>query len=405
MKRVIHFSHFFIPTLVISATLIVSGIIGYGINDGFNMGIDFRAGLIQEVQLVPRAFSLSYDGPGNATVSLNNTALTITVSGVGVQGYSEQYLIADYNTVGAFALALDHMEGISANAAVPSSTGFQTLVLDTQAAPILPDIASGGFWIHYLPFNAQNISLDEMRDALTSFGNPAIQVLGESEDRRFMIRMQDSDLGDTFNATDIGIALENYFGIGEIAVTNSNYVGSRFSKNLADQAVWLLGGTLLLILLYAAIRFRFQFAIGAVLGIIHDALIMVSFIVWTRMEFNTTTIAAILTILGYSINDTVVVFDRIRENIRIFPDDDFETLLNRATTETLSRTFITTLTTMLAVVSLYVFTTGSMKDFALALMVGLLTGVYSTIFIANGFVLLWDKKFKRKDAEDRAVNA
>jgi preprotein translocase subunit SecF len=163
-----------------------------------------------------------------------------------------------------------------------------------------------------------------------------------------------------------------------------------------------LGGTLLLILLYAAVRFKFQFALGAVLGIVHDALIMVAFIVWTRMEFNTTTIAALLTVLGYSINDTVVVFDRIRENLRIYPDDDFETVLNRATTETLSRTFITTLTTMLAVGSLYFFTTGAMKDFALALLVGIASGVYSTLFIANSFVLLWEKKFKRKDVKVEA---
>ena len=405
MKRVVQFSHFFIPALIFSLAVIISGLAGYAVKDGFNMGIDFRAGLIQEVQLAPRAFSLSYDGPGNAVLSLNNTALTITVSGVGVQGYSAQYLLADYNTIGAFAQAVDQAEGVSASTVVQGSTSFKTFVLDAQAAPILPDAASGDYWVHYLPFNAEEIPLDDVRTALASFGNPAVQVLGDPSDRHFMVRLQDSDLGANFNTADIGMAMDNYFGAGETAVTSSNYVGSRFSKNLADQAVWLLGATLLLILLYAAIRFKFQFAIGAVLGIIHDALIMVAFIVWTRMEFNTTTIAAILTILGYSINDTVVVFDRIRENIRIYPDDDFETVLNRATTETLSRTFITTFTTMLAIISLYVFTTGSMKDFALALMVGLLSGVYSTIFIANGFVLLWEKKIKRKAANSELVKA
>jgi len=123
---------------------------------------------------------------------------------------------------------------------------------------------------------------------------------------------------------------------------------------------------------------------------------MVAFIVWTRMEFNTTTIAAILTILGYSTNNTIVIFDRVRENLRIFPDDPFITVINRSLTGTLGRTIITTLTTMLAVVSLYIFTTGSMKDFALALLVGLTSGVYTTHFIASGFVSLWEyKKTKR----------
>ena len=118
MKRVIQFSRFFIPAYILSTALIISGLIGYFVKGGFNMGIDFRAGLIQEVQLVPRAFSMTYSGPGNAVVSLNNTALTITISGAGVHGYSAQYLLADYNTVGAFAFAVDQMEGISANAAV-----------------------------------------------------------------------------------------------------------------------------------------------------------------------------------------------------------------------------------------------------------------------------------------------
>jgi preprotein translocase subunit SecF len=176
-------------------------------------------------------------------------------------------------------------------------------------------------------------------------------------------------------------------------------VGSRFSKDLARQAIWLLGGTLLLILIYASIRFKPGFAMGAVLGIVHDGLIMVGFIIWTGMEFNTTTIAAIMTILGYSINDTIVVFDRIRETVKMYPDDDFKTILNRAITDTLSRTFITTLTTMLAVISLYIFTTGAMKDFALALLVGMVSGVYSTIFIASGFVYFWERKFAVKTEE------
>jgi preprotein translocase subunit SecF len=113
------------------------------------------------------------------------------------------------------------------------------------------------------------------------------------------------------------------------------------------------------------------------------------------MEFNTTTIAAILTILGYSINDTIVIFDRIRETRRIYPDDSFIDVVNRSISETLGRTVITTVTTMLAVLSLYIFTTGSMKDFALALLIGMTSGVYSTLFIACSFVCLWQSRAAR----------
>jgi preprotein translocase subunit SecF len=125
---------------------------------------------------------------------------------------------------------------------------------------------------------------------------------------------------------------------------------------------------------------------------------MVAFIAWSRMEFNTTTIAAILTILGYSINDTIVVFDRIRETRRLYHDMSFRAVLDRALSETLARTVITTFTTMLAVFSLYFFTTGSMKDFAQALLVGMVSGVYSTIFIASGWTLFWEKHLKRGEA-------
>ncbi|MDR2471902.1 MAG: protein translocase subunit SecF [Treponema sp.] len=400
MKKSIRFSRFFIPALVFSLALIFSGLAGYAVKGGFNMGIDFQAGLIQEVQLVPRAFSVAYDGPGNGVLTLNSTGLVITVSGAGVQGFTARYLLADYGTVGAFAQALDQVEGVTVQMAVSGSTPFRLFVLDAQSSPTLPPPEAPEdslCWVHYLPVSAAAVPLEDVRSALAGLGDdPSVQILGDPAERRFMVRMQDSDLGADFDAGGIAKALDARFGEGETAVTSSNYVGSRFSKNLADQAVWLLAVTLALILIYASIRFKPQYAIGAVLAIMHDGLVMVAFIVWTRMEFNTTTIAAILTILGYSINDTIVIFDRVRENLRIYPDDGYERILNRAITETLGRTFITTLTTMLAVVSLYIFTTGSMKDFALALLAGLVSGVYSTIFIANGFVFLWETKFKRK---------
>jgi preprotein translocase subunit SecF len=401
MKRILTFTRLFFPAMVFSSILIISGIMGYWIKGGFNMGIDFRAGLIQEVQLASRAFSISYDGPGNAVISLSNTSLTITVSGAGVPGFTYQYLLSDYGTIGAFAHALNQVEGISVTTAASGSASFRQLVLDAQSAPVLPPSTAEEetYWVHYLPSGAAPVPLEDVRSALFVFGEPAIQVLGDPVERHFMIRLQDSDIKENFTATDIGKALESRFGEGEVAVTSSNYVGSRFSQNLASQAIWLLGATLLLILIYASLRFKPRFAVGAVLGIIHDGLIMVGFIVWTGMEFNTTTIAAIMTILGYSINDTIVIFDRIRETVKIYPDDDFKTILNRAITETLSRTFITTLTTMLAVISLYIFTTGSMKDFALALLVGLVSGVYSTIFIASGFVFFCERKFAGKTEE------
>jgi preprotein translocase subunit SecF len=411
--KLIRFSRMFLPAAVFSLILVVFGVSGYVVNKGFNLGIDFQAGLIQEIRLAPRAISITYDGPGNAVISLNATSLTVAVSGAGVQGMTYQYLIVDYGTVGAFAQALSQIPGVTALSAVPSSMPFKYLVLDAQSTPVL---GSAAYWIHYLPRDGQAVSIEDMRSALSGLGDVAVQVLGNPADRSFIVRMQDSSMAESvaegkavaaegrFDPKNIFTALEKSFGEGEVAVTSSNFVGSRFSKNLTDQAGLLLALTLLLILVYASIRFRPQYAIGAVLAILHDGLIVVAFIVWTRMEFNTTSIAAILTILGYSINDTIVIFDRIRETRRIFPNDTMPELLDRSITETLSRTFITTLTTMLAVVSLYIFTSGSMKDFALCLIVGMVSGVYSTIFVASGFVLFWDRfisKGKKEVSEPR----
>ncbi|MDR1389474.1 MAG: protein translocase subunit SecF [Treponema sp.] len=394
--KIIKFSRAFAFTALLSAVLVVAGIAGY-LAKGFNLGIDFQAGVIEEIVFAPRAFSLRYDGAGNAAISVNASALTIAVSGVGVQGFTYQYLLGDYRTVGDFAQALDQVEGISAEVLAPSATPFKRLFLDTQISPVL---GADPYWVHFVPVNAAEVPLEEVRGALAPLGEAAVQIAGDSGDRSFLIRMQETDMPKDANGgfvtESISRALKDRFGEGEIAVTSSNFVGSRFSKNLADQAIILLMATLLLILVYASIRFKPQFAIGAVLAIMHDAVIIVAFVVWTGMEFNTTTIAAILTILGYSINDTIVIFDRVREDRLAYPEEVFDTIMNRSITETLSRTFITTFTTMLAVASLYIFTSGSMKDFALALLVGMVSGVYSTIYIACGFVAFWEKYLKRE---------
>jgi preprotein translocase subunit SecF len=393
MKRIIHFSRAFFPATILSAILIIAGIAAYVILGGFNLGVDFQAGLIQEVQFAPTAFSLTYSGLGNASVSMNRSGLDIIISGSGVEGVTHSFTYAEYGTIGALLGGIrgKNVEGLGVlNESSLNTISSSTLI---QSAQGNPQLSSTPYMVHYLPPDAALIGIDEVRTALLSLGTVSVQILGAREDRRFMIRMEDSDVNDNQGvpAEKIISALETNFGAGGVAVTRSDYVGSRFSKQLTDQAGLLISLTLLLILLYSSIRFKPQFAIGAVIAIAHDALIMVAFITWTRMEFNTTTIAAILTILGYSINDTIVIFDRIREIRRIYPEDDFVNVLDRALSETLSRTIITTVTTMLAVLSLYIFTTGSMRDFALALLVGMISGVYSTVFIASGFTNFWEK--------------
>jgi len=188
-----------------------------------------------------------------------------------------------------------------------------------------------------------------------------------------------------------------------IAVIKTDFIGSQFSSSLVLQSIILVAATLLLIWLYSTIRFRWDFALGAVLAITHDALIMIAFIAWTGLEMNSTMIAAILTIIGYSINDTIVVLDRVRENMKTVKVTKFTELLNLSQTEILGRTVITTVTTLLAVFALYIFTSGSMKEFALALIVGMISGVYSTIMIASAFIALVRRNWKPSDEEKKSA--
>ncbi|MDR2257956.1 MAG: protein translocase subunit SecF [Treponema sp.] len=404
MKKILRFSKFFLPAAVISASLAAAGIVGYIVKGGFNLGVDFQAGLIQEVRFAPTAFSMTWSGRGNASVSFDRAALYVVISGAGVEGKTYTFPLAEYRTAGALTQALvSQVEGLSASLTAPDGIDSQWLIHSAQGNP---QLGSEPYVVHYLEPGSEAVNIGDVRDALTSLGRTvSVQSLGQPQDRHFMIRLEDSEIeGGGVPAEKIIDTLESYFGTGEVVVLRSDYVGSRFSKSLSDQAGILMVLTLALILIYASIRFKPQFAVGAVIAIIHDALIMVAFIVWTRMEFNTTTIAAILTILGYSINDTIVIFDRIRETRRIYPDEAFVDVLDRSLSETLSRTIITTVTTMLAVVSLYIFTSGSMKDFALALLVGMISGVYSTVFIASGFVNFWDVQ-KTKKAKKRLTGS
>ncbi|MDR0644570.1 MAG: protein translocase subunit SecF [Treponema sp.] len=400
--RIIKFSKAFLPSALFSATLIIIGVVGYFVMGGFNMGVDFQAGLIQEVQFAPPAFRLTYAGQGNATVSFDRNNLYIVISGSGVEAVTHTFPYADYTDVMSLTAALSQIDGLQASSE-GQADAIKTawLVYSAQATP---QLGATPFVVHYLNTSDPSIppiSIEDVRESLSALGTVSVQILGKPTDRRFMIRMQDSDISgkeEQIPADKIIATLEKSLNLGAdgVAVTNSNYVGSRFSKDLSNQAGILMALTMLLILIYASIRFKPQFAIGAVLAIAHDALVMVAFIAWTRMEFNTTSIAAILTILGYSINDTIVIFDRVRETRRMFPEDSFVDVLDRSISETLGRTIITTMTTMLAVLSLFIFTTGSMKDFAFALLIGMMSGVYSTIFIACGFVNFWDIVTKNK---------
>ncbi|MDR1836323.1 MAG: protein translocase subunit SecF [Treponema sp.] len=401
MRKTMNFSRFFLPAAILSSAMIIFGVTGYVIK-GFTLGVDFQAGLVQEIQLAPTAFSLRWTGTSNAILSFDRGGLYIVVSGSGIENQTYSFPFGEYSTLGSLVRAMDwQLEELDVSLAARESVNSQWLVFGSQGSPYLS--YETPYVVHYLDPQSAPIDLSEVRTAMAGFTRGvSVQSVGSSQDRHFMIRVEDEEEG-RVSSDQIIQTLESYFEKGEVAVLRSDYVGSRFSKDLTDQAGVLVALTLLLILIYSSIRFKPQYAIGAVIAIIHDAVIIVAFVVWTKMEFTTSTIAAILTILGYSINNTIVVFDRIRENRRIYPEHSFVDVMNISLTGVLSRTIITTFTTMLAVLFLFLLTTGSMRDFALALLIGMVSGVYTTLFISTGFVYFWENLKVKREKKKLAV--
>jgi len=407
MKRVIQFSRGYVVSALASTALIVFGLVGY-FTMGFNLGVDFQAGINQTVQLAYPAIEVTYAGKGNAVLTMTEKAATIVFSGAEVEKRTVEIDYGTATTIGAVAHAIAAIPEVTVNLrdgeGLASSLLVPTFQGDTRlgSAPVL---------MHRAPASdgERFANIEKVRAAIADLGSVSVQAVNPASLQRFLIRAEDEGKDPNFSKTapeSIKAALEKSFGENRVVVMKTDYVGARYSETLTRQSTILFLLTVLVILIYATVRFGFQYGFGAVLATVHDALIMICFVVWTRMEFTTSTIAAVLTILGYSINDTIVQFDRVREDRRLRPTDDFRDVLNGALTETLSRTIITTLCTMITVLAIFFFTSGSLKDFALALFVGMVSGTYSTIFIASAFVLWWENKAeKRKAAKTAAAKA
>lgn len=189
-------------------------------------------------------------------------------------------------------------------------------------------------------------------------------------------------------------------GLGAEAVPasplRSEWIGPKAGAQLRDSAIKSIGLTLVFMMAYIALRFDLRYTPGAVIGLAHDALITLGVLVFLQKELNLTTVASVLFIIGYSINDTVVVFDRMRENMGLSRGTSFRRLVNVSLSETMSRTVLTSCTTMFSLVCFFIWGTGMLKDFAFTLIVGLALGTYSSIFVAMPITEIIDRRlFKR----------
>jgi len=399
-SNIIRFSKGFVPCAVISTVLILSGAYAF-LTRGLNLGIEFKAGLVKDVCIAPTALELTYTGPANVSVKSSSIGLTLVVSGVGAENASYEIPYVTYRTVGQVAAACNDVTGVRARVRSAESESAVGIFADSEASALL---GSTPYRFHYIGTDTANYTTDQVRSALSSLKDASVKMVGDERENLFQIRVGDDGSDAEASATiqkAVSASLASAFGEDNFAVIKTDFIASQFSSTLIVQSVLLVVATLLLIWLYSTVRFRWDFALGAVLAITHDALIMLAFIAWTGLEMNSTMIAAILTIIGYSINDTIVVFDRVRENIKTVKVTKFTELLDISQTEILGRTIITTVTTLLAAAALYVFTSGSMKEFALALIVGMVSGVYSTIMIAGAFLAAVRRNWKLSDEEKK----
>ena len=234
--------------------------------------------------------------------------------------------------------------------------------------------------------------ISQVKDALSSMEALQVQTVGDAGSNNYIIRVGEDESVDNFQAQaekEIKDNLETAFGAGSVNVLSTEFVGARLAGNLSSQTVFLTIVAMALILIYIWFRFRLNYAVSSIAAIVHDVLFLLGFIGVLQLEFSTATIAAVLTIVGYSLNDTIVIFDRIRENSRIIKDKKFFEVINISITQSLRRTLITSLTTFIAVLFIFVIGTGTIKTFALSLIVGIIVGTYSSIFIASTILLGW----------------
>lgn len=245
------------------------------------------------------------------------------------------------------------------------------------------------------------VSEGEVRDALTEINLSGSEVKRISEigaEPEILIRIKKTDISET-TIDQIKSAISSSLPENPFEVRSIDAVGPKIGAELRTQAILAtlvaLGG----ILIYISIRFEFIFALAAVLALFHDVLITLGIFSLLGKEVSLAIVAAFLTIVGYSLNDTIVVFDRIRENLKRLRAKPLEEIINTSINQTLSRTIITGLTTLFAVVILYVFGGSVIRDFAFAIILGVVIGTYSSIYIASPVLVEWGaraEKLKKK---------
>ena len=245
----------------------------------------------------------------------------------------------------------------------------------------------------------KKINISSLRDSLNNMdlGDVSVKNFGNESD--FLIKFENNSKKNIIE--DIKINLENSFG-NTFNFRRVENVGPKVSSELLRSGIIAISVALAVMLFYIWIRFEWQFSLGAILALFHDVLVTLGFFSLFSLEINLSIIAAVLTIVGYSMNDTVVIYDRVRENLRKYSDIKIFELTNISINETLSRTIITSATTLFALLAIYFFGGEILKGFSLAMILGVVFGTYSSIYIANTVLVrlnVTQKTVLREDKE------
>ncbi len=239
--------------------------------------------------------------------------------------------------------------------------------------------------------------LEEIRSVISDAGYSNFEVVNFRTDQDVQIRIQETgetqegavqgQQGDASRVADEVVALLQANARGEVERLGSGFIGSQVGEELREQGGLGMLVALIMIMIYIALRFQFKFSVGAVAALAHDVIITLGFFSLLQIDFDLTVLAALLAVIGYSLNDTIVVSDRIRENFRMLRKSDPLELINISITQTFSRTIITSLTTLLVLLALFIFGGEMIKGFAIALIVGVVIGTYSSIYVAANVLL------------------
>jgi preprotein translocase subunit SecF len=255
---------------------------------------------------------------------------------------------------------------------------------------------------------SSDVQIDAVRSSLKDGGLEGVEVQKIGDDpskNEFLIKVASSEKDLSKTAQAVSDVFAKTFG-SNFTLLKDDIVGPKAGEQLRLSGFQALFWAVLVIFIYVTMRFDSRFAPGAVVALIHDAIFLIFVWVLTGKDFTLQTVAAILAIIGYSVNDTVVIYDRIREDLALHPDMKLIDVINKALNETLGRTVMTTITTLCVVTALFLLGGGVIKEFAFALLVGNLAGVYSTVFVASNITILMDKfwEWRKKNQKSQPTS-